>query len=220
MSAEYGYRKPEDLPGLIPLFPVDGALMLPRAPLPLHVFEPRYLNMVDDALATDRIIGMVQRRPGPSAENPPLQEVGCAGRITAFSETNDGRYMITLMGVCRFAIIEEPSQTTPYRRAQVDFARFAPDLSGPDDDVELDRTEFGAVLQAYLDANGLRAEWDAIEGAAPAQLIDSLAMICPFSHAEKQALLEAGTIAERRDALLTLLRMGAAGSAGPQGGVQ
>lgn len=220
MSAEYGYRKPEDLPRVIPLFPVDGALMLPRAPLPLHVFEPRYLNMVDDALSSDRIIGMVQKRPGADGETPALETVGSAGRITAFSETADGRYMITLMGVCRFVIAEEIERAAPYRRARVDFTRFAADLSGSEHELDLDRDAFKSALQAYLDANGLRAEWDAIEDAQPAQLVNSLSMICPFSHAEKQALLEAVTLADRRDALLTLLRMGAAGSAGPEGGVQ
>ncbi len=212
MTAPHVYRKPDDLPSIIPVFPLDGALVLPRAPLPLNIFEPRYLNMVDDALSGARLIGMVQTRAGEGRSGPALAHVGCVGRLTSYTETPDGRYLITLSGVCRYRVLSEEAAPTPYRQARVDYAPYAHDLEPPG------RTDLPAmdplmeVLRRYLDANGLKAEWAAIQTAPPETLINSLAMICPFEPAEKQALLEARTLADRRDALVTLMRMSAAAS--------
>lgn len=216
----YGYRKPTDLPGAIPVFPLDGALVLPRAPLPLNIFEPRYLNMVDDALAGDRVIGMAQTRSGGTDEAPALANVGCLGRLTSFSETQDGRYLITLTGVCRFMVAEELDVVTPYRQVTAQYDAFAQDLS--EDVVEgFDRTEFLQVLGRYFKANDLKAEWDAIENAPAEVLINSLSMICPFTPAEKQALLEAVTTHDRLEALVTLMQIDAApGSDDPPSGLQ
>lgn len=209
MSQEVQLRA-EDLPKVIPVFPLDGALLLPHASRPLNIFEPRYLNMVDDAMAAERLIGMVQTAqtagaPG-SLERPTLAPVGCAGRITAFSETGDGRYLITLTGVARFRLGEELPALTPYRRVRVDFSPFRDDLSppsGPEDD----REALIETLRRYLDQRGMRIDWQAVQSAALQPLVNSLAMALPFDCAEQQALLEAATPAERRRMLITLLRI-------------
>lgn len=213
MPGPQTYRAVEDLPSVIPVFPLDGALVLPRAPLPLNIFEPRYLAMVDDAMSGNRLIGMVQTAPSDN-ETPGLASVGCVGRLTSYTETPDGRYLITLSGVCRYRTTEELTVTTPYRQAQVDFAPFAADLAS-EDDTDLDTAELIDVLRAYLDVNGLKAEWGSIETAPAETLINSLSMICPFEPQEKQALLEAVKLEDRRDALVALMRMGAV--AGPDG---
>lgn len=218
MSAAFGYRKAQDLPPVIAIFPLEAVLLLPGAPLPLNVFEPRYLNMVDDAFAGDRLIGMTQTRPDGDGDIPALETVGCVGRITSYAETRDGRYVITLTGVCRFAIERELEVASPYRQARVDFTRFADDLAEIDAEIALDREAFMAALSSYLEANGMNAEWSSINAAPPQTLVNSLAMICPFTPAEKQALLLAPTLQERADTLFALLRMGAAPDA--DGGVQ
>ncbi len=209
------YRKPRDLPETLPVFPLDGALLLPRMVLPLNIFEPRYLNMVHDALAGARLIGMIQTRPGGPPDAPDLQHVGCAGRLTSFSETSDGRYLITLTGVCRFAPLAELADAAPYRQVRADWETFAADLGPPALPAGFDRAELLAVLRAFLASNDLAADWSSIESAAADTLIDSLAMVCPFDAAEKQALLEAPTLEARAATLLTLLRLRAAG---PDGG--
>ncbi len=203
-------RKIADLPTVIPVFPLDGAVLLPHAALPLNIFEPRYLNMIDDALASDRVIGMIQTRAGGSRQHPALCDVGCVGRITSFSETGDGRYMITLTGVARFRVGRELQVTTPYRQVEADFSSFAADLAPAGDDDGFDRMVFLAALKAYLDHRGLDIEWDGARDAPGEALVNSLSMALPFEPAEKQALLEAATILERRDALIALLRIDAA----------
>ena len=203
-------RKIADLPTVIPVFPLDGAVLLPHAALPLNIFEPRYLNMLDDALASDRVIGMIQTRAGGSRQHPALCDVGCVGRITSFSETGDGRYMITLTGVARFRVGRELQVTTPYRQVEADFSSFAADLAPAGDDDGFDRMVFLAALKAYLDHRGLDIEWDGARDAPGEALVNSLSMALPFEPAEKQALLEAATILERRDALIALLRIDAA----------
>ncbi|MGF1464132.1 MAG: LON peptidase substrate-binding domain-containing protein [Maricaulaceae bacterium] len=210
MGAAYGFRKASDLPEIIPVFPLTGALLLPGGRLPLNIFEPRYLNMIDDALGGKRLIGMVQATPGRDAATPGLAPVGCVGRLTSFSETNDGRYLITLTGVCRFGVEQEPSVDTPYRQVLADFERYEHDLRDIDPDIGLDRDAFEQVLRAYFEAQDLAADWESIKSAPGEVLINSLAMICPFSSSEKQALLEAETLADRREALYALLLMGAA----------
>jgi len=205
-----GYRKMADLPATIAIFPLDGAILLPGAVLPLQIFEPRYLNMVDDAMAGDRLIGMIQTRPGGERVRPRLARVGCVGRITSYAETGDGKYLIALSGVCRFAAGEELDAGAPYRRLRADFAPFEADLDAGDEALEFERTPFMALLERYLERRGLGIEWDAV-GAAPAPaLVNSLCMALPFQPMEKQALLEARGLEERRAALAALLAIDSA----------
>ena len=208
-----GYHKVSDLPALIPVFPLDGALLLPGCQLPLQIFEPRYLNMIDDAMSGHRLIGMIQTLPGGDRARPNLVGFGCVGRITAYAETGDGSYMITLTGVCRFGVDDEPGLPTPYRQVRPDFARFRVDLEEDDTPIALDRTAFLAVLRRYLDHKGLEVEWDAARQAPAVALINSLAMGLPLDPPEKQALLEAGDMADRARVLATLLEIDGAGDA-------
>jgi Lon protease-like protein len=201
-----GYRKVSDLPALIPVFPLDGALLLPGCQLPLQIFEPRYLNMIDDAMSGQRLVGMVQTAGG-ARTRPTLAGVGCVGRITAYAETGDGRYMITLTGVCRFDVGGEIAINTPYRQVRPDFSRFAADLDEDDAPVALDRGPFLASLRRYLDHKGLDVDWDAAKQAPSAALVNSLSMGLPLDPAEKQALIEAPTMAERARVLATLLEI-------------
>ena len=203
------YRKLSDLPEVIPVFPLDGAVILPGGVLPLRIFEPRYLNMIDDAMAGDRVIGMIQTNPGTNRARPKLARVGCAGRITSYSETGDGKYLIALTGVCRFEIVEELPLLTPYRQVRAAYGGFADDLA-EDEAEEFDRGPFIALLRRYLDCKGLAVEWDAVASAPGPALITSLCMALPFEPAEKQALLEAPGLDERRITLETLLEIDAA----------
>jgi Lon protease-like protein len=205
------YLKASDLPQVIPVFPLDGGLLLPHGMLPLNVFEPRYLNMVDDVMAGDRLIGMIQTRPGGDAERPDLAEIGCVGRITSFSETQDGRYLITLTGVCRFRAGRELPVQTPYRQLRADFAPFEADLRSVEDEPALHRPALLEALKAYLEHRGLAVDWRMAREAPMEALVNSLAMALPFDQAEKQALLEAVTLEAREAALIALLRIDAAG---------
>lgn len=204
-----GYVKASDLPQVIPVFPLPGIVLLARGQLPLNVFEPRYLNMVDDAMAGDRLIGMIQPA-GPMDEQPPLTRVGCAGRITSFAETSDGRYLITLTGVCRFDVAAEVSVRTPYRQVRADFRPYEADLQAPDPLAAFDRDPFLDALAPYLSARGLDIDWDTARAAPQEALINSLAMALPFEAPEKQALLEALTLDDRAAVLTALLRIEAA----------
>ncbi|HXV01010.1 MAG TPA: LON peptidase substrate-binding domain-containing protein [Caulobacteraceae bacterium] len=204
------YRKPTDLPEVIPVFPLDGALLLPGGVLPLRIFEPRYLNMIDDAMAGERMIGMVQTRAGTSRSKPKLARVGCAGRITSYAETDDGKYLIALTGVCRFELGEELPLLTPYRKVRAAYAPFERDLAADDGAEEFERTAFMELLRRYLDRKGLGVEWEAVASAPGPALVNSLCMALPFEPAEKQALLEARDLDERRGALEALLDIGAA----------
>lgn len=205
-----GYVKAIDLPQVIPVFPLPGAILLARGQLPLNIFEPRYLNMVDDAMAGDRIIGMIQP-VGPAGLQPPLTRVGCAGRITSFAETSDGRYLITLTGVCRYQVQTELQVRTPYRQVRAAFAPFEADLRAPDPLEAFDRAPFLDALRPYLEHRGLDIDWDTAEAAPQEALVNSLSMALPFEPAEKQALLEALTLDDRATALTALLRIEAAG---------
>lgn len=197
----------EDLPATIPVFPLPGALLLPRGRLPLNIFEPRYLNMTQDALATDRLIGMIQPREGEAPGTPPaLYDVGCAGRITSFSETDDGRILITLTGITRFRIEQEVPTARGYRRVVADWSPFQDDF-GPDGEVTLDRDRLTEVLRAFFDSRQITADWDAIEKAGTQQLITTLAMVCPFDVSEKQALLESESVQARGETMIALLEM-------------
>ncbi len=192
-----------DLPDTIPVFPLPGALLLPRARLPLQIFEPRYLAMLDDALKTShRLIGMIQPRDNDGAV---LHGVGCVGRVQSFSETDDGRYMITLMGIPRFSVNEEIEGFQPYRRCDVRWTNFERDLGGAERDAGFDRTRFFSLLGRYFEAEDLQTDWESLKEADDELLLNSLSMVCPFDPEDKQALLEATTLSERREVLVTLI---------------
>ena len=194
-----------DLPETIPLFPLPGALLLPRARLPLHIFEPRYLQMIEDVMKTPaRLIGMIQPRPVPGGEKK-LTAIGCAGRLTAFSETEDGRYMITLTGISRFRLLREVAGFTPYIRAEVGWGDFTRDLGKVEQDRAFDRESFLSLLGRYFAAQHLSTDWDALKEAEDELMINSLSMLCPFEPEDKQALLEAPTLSNRRETLVTLM---------------
>ena len=195
-------RNASELPGVIPVFPLPGALLLPRARLPLHIFEPRYLAMLDDALKTpERLIGMVQ----PYEDDARLHTIGCAGRVTAFSETEDGRYMITLSGVSRFRIRNEVEGFTPYRRCEVSWDGFDADRGAVETDKNFDRETFLELLERYFQEEGLSTDWDSLKEAEDELLINSLSMLCPFDPEDKQALLEAPSLPTRRETMVTLI---------------
>ncbi|NIY79540.1 MAG: LON peptidase substrate-binding domain-containing protein [Rhodobacteraceae bacterium] len=196
------------LPETIPVFPLPGALLLPRARLPLHIFEPRYLQMIEDCMKTSaRLIGMVQPRSGgvSGAGEGKLNHIGCAGRLTAFSETEDGRYMITLSGVSRFRLISEVNGFCPYRKFSVNWSDFSHDLGAAEADPRLDRAGFMALLKRYFCEEDLQTDWDSLGQAEDELLINSLSMLCPFSPEDKQALLEAPSLSIRRETLVTLM---------------
>lgn len=203
------YVRALDLPQVIPVFPLAGAIVLARGQLPLNIFEPRYLNMVDDAMAGDRIIGMVQPHGG-SPTLPGLSPVGCAGRITGFAETSDGRYLITLTGVSRFRISAELPVKTPYRQVRAAYEAYESDLSPPGDAPDFDREGFLDALRGYLANRALDIDWETAEGAPMEALVNSLSMALPFDPPEKQALLESLTLQNRADALTALMRIAAA----------
>ncbi len=197
---------PADLPEIIPVFPLTGALLLPRARLPLHVFEPRYLAMLDDALKSGhRLIGMVQPLPSRGDGPSGLHAIGCAGRVTAFSETEDGRYMISLSGISRFRIREEVTGFTPYRRVRASWAGFERDRGRAETDKGFDRALLMEMLGRFFSTRGLSTDWESLDQAEDELLVNSLSMLCPFEPEEKQALLEAPCLTTRREALMTLI---------------
>lgn len=199
------FLKPADLPEVIALFPLPGALLLPRARLPLHVFEPRYLAMLDDVLkSNDRLIGVIQPRPAPEGQRR-LSAIGCAGRITNFTETDDHRYMIVLSGVSRFRLMREVPGFTPYIRAEVGWTEFTRDLGHAEADERFDRDRFMGILQRYFASRELSTDWETLKEADDEILVNSLSMLCPFDPEDKQALLEAPTLAVRRETLQVLM---------------
>ncbi|MGO4853950.1 LON peptidase substrate-binding domain-containing protein [Phaeovulum sp. W22_SRMD_FR3] len=194
-----------DLPAVLPLFPLPGALLLPRARLPLHIFEPRYVQMLEDCLKTpERLIGMVQPRKVPGGP-PRLNAIGCAGRLTAFSETEDGRYMITLSGISRFRMVQEIEGFTPYRRGHVTWEGFERDRGAVETDAALDRDAFMDLLGRFFADQGLATDWESLKDAEDELLINSLSMLLPFEPEDKQALLEAPRLENRRETLVTLI---------------
>src|SRR6056297_829048 len=195
-----------DLPEVIPVFPLPGALLLPRARLPLHLFEPRYLQMLEDCLKTPgRLIGMVQPMTVPGREEKGLHRIGCVGRVTQFSETEDGRYMITLTGLSRFRVLEEVDGFTPYRRAKVSWSGFERDMGPADSDSGFDRDRFMNLLSRYFQARELETDWESLREAEDELLINSLSMLLGFEPEDKQALLEAPSLSTRRETLVTLI---------------
>ena len=200
------YGTVADLPGIVPVFPLPCALLLPRAELPLNIFEPRYLAMVDHALRGDRLIGMIQPLEEGS-EAPKLFPVGCVGRITGFVETGDGRYQITLSGVARFRAGPEPATDHPFRSATADFSGFADDLvPRTDEEAAVDRDALFAALKGYAGRHGLSIDWDSVHKAPSEALVNALSMMSPFGLGDKQALLEAKTISDRADVLVAITR--------------
>ena len=210
----------EPLPSAVPVFPLTGALLLPRGTLPLNIFEPRYLAMVRDAMAAtgaaNRVIGIIQ--PRSEGDPPPLYDVGCIGRIGDYRETGDGRVLIALTGIMRFRVTAELARTTPYRQVMADYHDFRDDRGDPDPLTAMARAGLEDVLRSYLDTQGLSADWDAVKSADDEALVTTLASVCPFDPAEKQALLEAEDLPERAATLTALMTFaqghGGAGSGG------
>lgn len=201
------YRGPADLPVAIPVFPLPGALLLPRGQMPLNIFEPRYLEMIDDSLRSGhRLIGMIQpdtAHPGPD-DRPNLYKIGCAGRITQFAETGDGRYLIQLTGVCRFRVDHELSVMTAYRQCRAAYEPFADDFIARKGEDDVDRKALLVALKDFLQANNLKADWEGIEKAPNEALVNALAMMSPYGPAEKQALLEAPDLKTRAEILIAV----------------
>jgi Lon protease-like protein len=209
------YRGPADLPGTIPVFPLPGALLLPRGQMPLNIFEPRYLEMVDDALRDGhRLIGMIQPDPAHpgTPERPNLYKVGCAGRITQIAETGDGRYLMQLTGVTRYRIIQELPVATAYRQCIVDYMPFIDDFTARKGEERVDRKAVLAALTQYLKANNLKADWEGIENAPNEALVNALAMMSPYDPAEKQAMLEAPDLKTRAEILIAITEIALAKS--------
>lgn len=207
------YRKPSDLPNIVPVFPLQGCILLPRTTLPLNVFEPRYLEMVDDVLKGDRLVGIVQPRANSEAEESPqdngtpLRQTGCVGRLTAFSETDDGRVLITLSGISRFDIVNEAAWEKPYRRCLVTYEPYQLDLVRGHGQEAVDWPKLIEVLKTYLAAREMTADWESIERSPAELLVNTLSMISPYGPEEKQALLEAPSLKERSEVLMALARM-------------
>jgi uncharacterized protein len=218
MTMNVAYKGPLDCPDVIPVFPLPGALLLPRGQMPLNIFEPRYVAMVDEALRADRIIGMIQPDPdGGTLAVPKLYAVGCAGRLTKFAETGDGRYLITLTGIARFRVDREATTTTPFRLCRVSFEPFAADFLGRAGEEEVDRAGVLKALRDFVEANDLRVDWRGIDEAPNEALVNALCMMSPFGVREKQALLEAPDLKTRAEVLIAiteieLARGGAGGS--------
>lgn len=200
------YRGPRDCPEVIPIFPLPGALLLPRGQMPLNIFEPRYVEMIDDAMRSDRLIGMIQ--PDAEAESgaapSKLFKVGCAGRITQLAESGDGRYLLTLTGVARFRVVEELSTTTPYRQVRTDFGSFGNDFVARSGEDDVDRDGVIEALRQFVKVMEIEVDWRGVEQAPNEALVNALCMMTPFGVREKQALLEAPDLKSRAEALIAL----------------
>jgi hypothetical protein len=196
----------DDLPGEIPIFPLTGVLLLPRGKLPLNIFEPRYLNMVSASLAGHRMIGIVQPTGSNEGDQPDTYVIGCAGRIISFNESDDGRYLITLSGLARFDIAEELPLRDGYRVAVPDWVSYRDDLA-EETATEIDRDRMLRSLKSYFTVHNVDANWEAIQDTTTDQLVNALAMMCPFEPSEKQALLEARNLADRANVMVALLEM-------------
>lgn len=208
MSVNRPYTDVGQLPRIVPIFPLSGALLLPRGELPLNIFEPRYVAMLDDAIASNRVIGMIQPLPGDETdEKPELFQVGCAGRLTRFAETGDGRYLITLTGVSRFRTAEEASTDTAYRKFKVDYDEYRADLLPGAGESAVDRDSMIAMLRNFAECSKLEVDWASIDAAPTETLVNALAMMCPFGANEKQALIEAIDLKTRAETLIALAKL-------------
>jgi Lon protease-like protein len=217
------YRTAHDLPPRLAIFPLAGALLLPRTKLPLNIFEPRYLAMVHDAMAGSRIIGMVQPADGVDEgdDAPPVRSVGCAGRITSYAETDDGRLLVVLTGIARFRIVAENDSPnphgSPYREVEADFTPFAGDLIAGLGEADVDRRVLIETLRSYLEARQLVADWGEVEAASTEALVNSLSALSPYPAGDKQALLEAADLKARADMLIALTEVALARAEGADG---
>jgi Lon protease-like protein len=214
------YLKVEDIPTIVPVFPLSGALLLPGGQMPLNVFEPRYLAMVDDAICHERLIAMIQPRfDQPACDDnkgePELCELGCLGRITAFQESGDGRYVINLTGICRYRVLQEVDGRRGYRRCRI--AVFGNELTDDGDGAEVDRDALLSTFRRYLDANDMEADWESVRRASNETLVTALCMMSPYGPAEKQALLEADTLKARADTLIAITEIALARESGESG---
>ena len=217
MSAHAAYKGPADCPAVIPVFPLPGALLLPRGQMPLNIFEPRYLAMVDDALRTDRIIGMIQPDPeGSGSLSPKLYRVGCAGRVTQYAEAGDGRYLISLTGISRFRVESELASASAYRRCQVSYADFAVDFAARAGEEQVDREGVLTALREFVDSNDLKVDWAGIDEAPNEALVNALCMMSPFGVREKQAMLEALDLKTRAEILIAVTQMELVRGSGPE----
>ncbi|MFM7084038.1 MAG: LON peptidase substrate-binding domain-containing protein [Hyphomicrobium sp.] len=223
------YRAPKDLPQCIPVFPLHGAILLPRATLPLNVFEPRYLEMIKDVLREHRILGIIQPKKAnnqtletesPEGKKVILRSIGCAGRLTSFQEMDDGRLGITLTGIARFDVVKEMDASLPYRLLDVIYDRFVEDFSTAFGEDKVDRSNLLRVLKVYLKQNRLHADWKAIERASSESLINALSVMAPYGSEEKQALLEAPDLKSRAEVLIALAEMEIATSGGSGNTIQ
>ncbi|MFQ5744383.1 MAG: LON peptidase substrate-binding domain-containing protein [Acidobacteriota bacterium] len=195
------------LPRTLPIFPLSGVLLLPRCRLPLNIFEPRYLSMTEAALGAQRMVGVVQPcDPDAGGDRPPLCSIGCAGRISSFSETDDGRYLVILTGVCRFSVAAELPAKTPFRQVVPDWSPYRGDLEEGDDS-RIDRQRLFLTLEAYFEARGLDTDWQVLESSRDEKLVNSLSMSCPFDATQKQALLEAGSLGKRARLMISFMEM-------------
>jgi len=219
-----GINNPPDrldlLPTVVPLFPLTSALLLPRGELPLNIFEPRYLAMIEDALRADRIIGMLQPLDSHAGSSPPVHQVGCIGKITQFAETGDGRIMVTLTGLSRFRVVEELTALTAYRQCIVSYEEYARDLVEDDGESDVDRAAVLTALRNFADANRLKIDWKSIEQTPNEALVNALAMMSPFGPEEKQALLEAKSLSARADVLVAITEIELARGNGPSTNLQ
>jgi Lon protease-like protein len=216
------YRGPADLPEEISIFPLEGVLLLPRGELPLNIFEPRYLALTDDALQSDRLIGMIQPDAAKLAppSHPALYEIGCVGRITQLAETGDGRYLLTLTGIARFRVVEEAQSRTLYRKCRVDYSPFAGDFISRLGEDTVDREALLRTLRAYLEANQLQADWNDISAAPTEALVNGLSMMSPYGPREKQALLEAPDLRTRAETLVAVTEIALAQREGSETSLQ
>lgn len=217
-AGNVNYLKVDDLPEIVPVFPLSGALLLPGGQMPLNIFEPRYLAMVDDAIGGDRLIGMIQPRfdlPAAGGDEPQLCDLGCLGRITALQESGDGRYLINLTGICRFRVLREMDCRRGYRRCRI--AVFGRELDSSGDGADVDRDALLATFRRYLEANGMEADWDSVRRASSETLVTALCMMSPYGPAEKQALLEADTLKARAETLIAITEIALARGSGEPG---
>lgn len=204
MAMNAVYRTPQDCPSVIPIFPLPGALLLPRAQMPLNIFEPRYLAMVDHVLAGDRVVGIIQPESEGAGAAPKLYPVGCAGRLTQFAETGDGRYLVGLIGIARFRVDEELPTKTPFRLCRVNFESYVMDFQAQAGEDAVDRPAVLKTLRAFVDANDLKMDWEGIEEAPNEALVNALCMMSPYGTQEKQALLEAPDLKTRAEVLVAI----------------
>jgi Lon protease-like protein len=215
MKLNRTFASAADLPATLPLFPVAAALLLPRRPIQLTVFEPRYLSMLDDALSGERLIGMIQPKEGEASSDmaPTLCEIGCAGRIVQYAEVGDGRVFLSLLGVARFRVLEELTALTPYRQVRADYSGFAQDFVEGAGEKDVDRDALLKALKDFAKANDLKIDWDDVKSASNETLVNSLAVMSPYGAREKQALLEARDLKSRADMLIAISQIELAGGA-------